>query len=501
MNRNKWMSLGCVAILGICFSCYEDKGNYDYNWVREVSLTTELTDTTVQQGTVLQLTPAPVKMQSEEMVDIDPAEYTFCWEAVVDINKKEVLSTERDLNDTIWLPIGKTYQINYIVTEKASGVSWMERFNLRVVQRLTEGLLLMTENEEKKVDLEIYASDTKGKKVHETGLMERSGFPYRGGGAKFVASTKAGSYKYLWVSTGEGTGWLELPDFSWDETQTLRMLMVKQEPVSYTLCNIAQLNGAGMGITFGFTEDGNLHPYNMNNIVYPDIAYVNMRKFKASPWLGGNKNAALFFDTDRGRFVIYGMGNNGWQFPGSNCSDVADEVAFEGSTLLFMSMVKDRQTVAVLKDKDGKYWKCLITIGGEYFTPEPVIEKYELTSGMILFENADSKAIDWTYKNIYFTSGNKLYCYRSGSGIDECREVNVMHNGQKIAMEEIVSIIMVPSIVQDNIADKLYVSTYSSEHKGRVYVTQPESSEPLNLVVQEVIPSEGRVKSLCKWSN
>lgn len=501
MNRKIWMGIGCAAILGMCCSCYEDKGNYDYDRVNEVSLAAKLTDTTVQQGTVLRLTPEPVNMQPEGTVEIDTAEYTFCWEAVVDYNKKEVLSTQRNLNDTIWLPIGKSYQINYVVTEKASGVSWRERFYLKVVQRLTEGLLLMTEDEEKNVGLEIYASDTKGEKVHETGILERSAFPYRSGGARFVASTKAGSYKYLWVATGEGTGWLELPDFSWDETQTLRMLMVKQEPVSYTLCNITQLNGAGMGITFGFTEDGNVHPYNVNNIVYPDIAYANMRKFKASPWLGGNRNAALFFDTDRGRFVMYGMGTYGWQSPGSNVSDVADEVAFEGSTLLFMSMVKDRQTVAVLKDKEGKYWKCLITIGGGYFTPEPVIERYELSASIAMLEHADSKAVDWTYKNIYFTSGNKLYCYRSGSGIDDCRKVNILHNGQKVAPEEVVAVIMVPSAIQDNIADKLYISTYSSEHKGRVYVTQPEAAEPLNLVVLEVVPSEGRVKSLCKFSN
>lgn len=491
------MKIFCLLLVSICFSCYEDKGNYDYDWVKDVALTTQLQDTTVQQGTVLHITPGPVKMMVEGKVDIHPEDYTFCWEAVWGNNKKEVLSTVRDLNDTIWLPIGQTYQINYTVTEKATGVSWMNRFNLRVVQRFTEGLLLMTENADKQVELEIYASDTKGEKVHVTGLMERSGFLYRGGGANFVSSTKCNVYRYLWVSTGEGTGWLKLPDFSWEETQMIRLLMVKQEPAGYTFCNLGQLTGV---IIFGFTEDGNIHPMNVNNIIYSDIAVANMRKFKAAPWLGGYNNAAVFFDADRGRFMLYGCGRYGWQFPASGCTDVADEVAFEGSTLLYMSRVKDRETVAVLKDGQGKYWKCIITIGGEYFTPKLVVEKYELSPSIAMLENADSKVVDWNYKNIYFTSGHKLYCYRSGSGIDECREVSVMKDGQKIPLDEVVSVIVVTNTIPDNISDKVYVSTWS-QNKGRVYVTRPEAAEPLNLLVDEEIPTDGRVKSLCKWSN
>lgn len=502
MNRYKWIGILLFAMAGLCFSCYEDKGNYDYNWIQDVVLTTEFNDTTVQRGTLFFFNPGPAKSTSAGMAEVNPDDYTFSWVAVWGNNKSLVLSTNRDLNDTIWLPIGDTYLISYTVTEKASGVSWMKRFNMKVVQNYTDGLLMMTEDDNRQTELEIYASSTKGERIHETGVMARSGFLYRGGGANFVASTSCGSgggvYKYLWMSTGEGMGWLKLPDFSWDEKQMLRMLMVKQEPVSYTLCNIGQFHS---NIAFGFTQDGNVHPLNNNNLVYSDIAYVNMQKFKASPWLGGYNNTALLFDTDRKRFVVFTSGVYGWQFPSNTCLDVADDVAFEGSTLYYMSLVKDKETIAVLKDKDGKYWKCVIKMAGTATKPELVVEKFELNPDIAVLENAETKAIDYVYKKIYFTSGQKLYCYRDGSGIDACREVNLLKDGQKLALDEVVAVIVVPNVYANNITDKVYVSTYSSQHKGRVYVTQPESNEPMNLIVKEEIQTEGRVKSLCKWSN
>lgn len=498
MNRYKWMAILCLAIAGVCFSCYEDKGNYDYNWLNAVKLRAGIRDTiTVQQGKLLKITPEPVVTVNGDTIDINPDDYTFTWEAVVEYDKRELLSTERDFNEVILLPIGKHYQVNYTVTEKASGVSWMDRFYLYVVQQYTDGLIFMTEDDNKQVELEIYANDTEGNKVHETGILARSGFPYRGGGAQFISSTRVRERR-LFLSTGEGTGWLSLPDFSWEDTQMARMLMIMQEPVSYTFCNIDQFIST---IAFGFTKDGEVHPYNVNDVIYTDVAHANLKKFKASPWLGGHTNNAIFYDTDRGRFMLYAAGLYGWQFPGSQCADVSEEAAFDGSTLLFMSRVNNNETVAIIKDKNGDYRRCILTIGGGYYNPEVLAESYLLTSSMSMLETAETKAIDWVYKNVYFTSGGKLYCYRMGSGIDACREVNLVIGGNNTTLSDVVSVIVVPNSVADVINHYVYVTTYNSQNGGTVYVTQPQSTEPLNLDVNETIKTEGRVKSLSRWSN
>lgn len=500
MNRYKWIGILVLMITGILTSCFEDKGNYDYDWVQSVALRTELKDTTIQRGTVLKIVPELTKLVGTELVDLNPDDYTYCWEAVWDNNQRLVLSTECDLNDTIWLTIGKTYQINYTVTEKTSEVSWLNRFNMRIVQRYTNGLLFMTEDADKNVELEIYASDTKGDKVHESGVLARSGFPYRKGGANFVASTRVNKNKYLWVATGEGTGWLQLPDFSWDEKQMLQMLLIKEEPEGYTLNNIGQSTAEYL---LGFTKEGNTHILNSNYIVYSDIAYVNMQKFKASPYWGGDKDGAILYDNDRKCFVLYTRTNYGWQFPATNCVDVAENAAFAGSTLYCMSLTKDGKTVAFLKDKDGKYWKCKLNIGKNNNTPELVVEEQiELTASIAMLERADCKVIAWENQWAYFTMDHKLYSYRYGSGIDECREVALMdENGGQLTLDGIVSVIVVPNNIQDAICSNIYVTTYSEQNKGKVYVTRPDEAEPLNLIVSEEIHVDGRVKSLCKWSN
>ncbi len=60
----------------------------------------------------------------------------------------------------------------------------------------------MTEDADRKVDIEIYADDTEGNKVHRTGLLSGSGFPYLSGGANSIVYTNVKNWG------GKGYGWL-----------------------------------------------------------------------------------------------------------------------------------------------------------------------------------------------------------------------------------------------------------------------------------------------------
>ena len=37
------------------------------------------------------------------------------------------------------------------------------------------------------------------------------------------------------MATGEASGWLDMPDFSWKDKNMLRMIMLTPQPVSYTM--------------------------------------------------------------------------------------------------------------------------------------------------------------------------------------------------------------------------------------------------------------------------
>lgn len=503
MKRNKWINcLFSLCIIVAATACYEDKGNYDYDWVPDVCLQAKLRDTFVERGAVMKITPELGKIIGEDTTAIRPEDYTFRWEAVLDKDDITVIGTRQNLDDTIWLTIGKTYQVNYIVREKASGVQWLNRFKLRVVQRLTGGYLFMTEDENKQVELEIWASDSKGEKVHETGVLARSGFPYTGGGANGVANifvTKAKSY--LWVATGQASAYLKLPDFSWEEKQMARMLMAKQEPVSYTFKSFHQFTNEG---SFYLTDQGNAHVLTGNGVIFPDYAFVNNEKFKASPYLGGSSTATILFDENRGCFLLYAQGNSGLVQPASMCMDVDEKVAFKGSTLYYMQLIAGSVTVAVFKDAQGIYRKGLFRVTGSRgnWKLELDDQSSEFQGNIAMIEQAGTKVVSWNYGKLYFTLNGKLYTYRD-EGINECLEVNLLdEDGNRVNPDEVVAVMMINNgMTGGNYRKYIYVSTYSPENGGRVYVTVPQQAECRNLDIEEVIKVDGKVKSLCNWSN
>ena len=63
MKRNKWINcLFSLCIIVAATACYDDEGNYEYNWVQDVFLKEDLQDTTIERGTALVLRPELFKM-------------------------------------------------------------------------------------------------------------------------------------------------------------------------------------------------------------------------------------------------------------------------------------------------------------------------------------------------------------------------------------------------------------------------------------------------------
>lgn len=505
MKRYKWINFLFLICTGLCLTaCYDDEGNYGYNWVQDVVLGQDLKDTTVERGTLLALMPDVYKVvdrNTGRTEPIDPDDYTYSWTVG---NNASAFSKEKDLNDTIWLSTGTSHQITYKITEKKSEVSWLYKFNLRVLQHLDKGYLFMTEEDDGRVELEIYATDARGNKVHQTGVLERSGFLYGGGGANCVANIAVGNAvknKYLMVSTGEGTGWLNLPDFTWSPNQMLSMLMVKQEPAGYAIQSAFQMSPSA---ALYFTAGGNAHVHNTFNIVYSDFAYLNQVKFKAAPYVGGNNYAAILYNEDRQRFTFFPQGNSGFDYPSSFCSEVADNLAYEGSRLLYMQQVMNNGTVAIFKDKDGLYRKLSLKVAGRpgkwELAQDGIVNT--LTGNIAMMERAAWKAVDLNYKYIYFVVDGKLYNYREGAGVDNCEAVKVMKEGAQLALDEVVSLnVIANNSTGIDFRKYIYIATYSEADKGKVYVVTPESTESRHLNVVEVISLEGKVKSLCNWTN
>ena len=110
--------------------------------------------------------------------------------------------------------------------------------------------------------------------------------------------------------------------------------------------------------------------------------------------------------------------------------------------------------------------------------------------------------IDRQYSKLYFTRDRQLYNYRDGGGIDRCVPVTLTLDNKEITMDEVVAVMNIPiSSTPGNHTSYVFVSTYSDQNKGTVYITEPDPSECSRLIVKEVVPVDGRVKSVCYWSN
>lgn len=283
MKRIYIILLGLV--LGIYMTgCYGDKGNYDYQWIQDIEIDSLFnfkkdSTITVSRSQVLKIDVDLKKiiLGTENETEVaNPEDYIYEWKVLANnstLDEDMILSTEKNLNDTIWLGEG-SYQVNYSVTEKNSGVTWITYFKLRVVTRYTGGHIFLTEDANQNIEIELWATvpDNAGR-VHETGVLARSGFPYTKGGAKFVKRiTDNYAGNGVWIATGENTGWLNLPNFDWSEGNLIGMYMTVPDENDYIIENIVDVTNTQSKIIY--CKSGHILVLKRGGI-NPTITYTN----------------------------------------------------------------------------------------------------------------------------------------------------------------------------------------------------------------------------------
>lgn len=81
MNKYIFLVLNWM-IIGLFASCYDDQGNYDYDYIQSVMLKGELKDTVVTRGRVLTLKPDIVKITTRggnDTTAVNLEQYDYLW--------------------------------------------------------------------------------------------------------------------------------------------------------------------------------------------------------------------------------------------------------------------------------------------------------------------------------------------------------------------------------------------------------------------------------------
>lgn len=488
----------CVLWIPLLFqllsSCYEDKGNYDYQWVSELSIT-GLRDTAVNRGDILKIEPELKQILGDSSVNpnIDLDDYTFRWYSqVLQSGEPVILSIEQCLNDTIWLPVAKGYMVTYEVVEKATGLSWRKRFNLNVEGRYAGAFFYLTEDENKQVELDIFGRDAKKEWSLEKGVLARSGFPYRGGGANCVCYQGVANDKRLWVATGEATGFLDMLNFAWEERNLARSIMAIPQPVSYTFEKIMIIGGK---VVF-LNPEGGAHLINNYKMIFPDFAVTGGRKTELASYAGGTSKSTLLYDRQNKRLV-------------SHCSDIMNsdaEVtllstkdAAEGMELIHLQDISDSKVLVIMNDPTtGKYWKYTYSFSRNANNKIVGIrnenETEELKNAELLGQ-AEYIACERSRGYVYFSVGNKLYTYRSGGGLDkpvECEGVTFEH-----------PITMLYVFNSGSQANGIFAAMYDrtkGNSGGTVYKLLPNLENCQQIALEgEPVNGLGQVKSMTSW--
>lgn len=516
MKRIRIQWLLTFFLAGCLISCFEDKGNYDYSYAPEVIMPENagLRDTTIQRGQRLTIIPNLQMLLTEDgehkdTVDFDEDRFTYEWHVYgrLTTNYDSVLATTRNLDTIIDLPLTTSdpYRITYSVIDKNTEVAWNFKFNLSVLNRYENAWLFLVEDDNQMADLTIYGKElgnsSENPWVWEEGILSRSGFPYLGGGAKFVYYSSRLSRIY--VGTGERTGWITKNELEWSDRYLVRYQMASMKPEDYTFESITEGNGS---LLWFIGTEGDIFAMGNNNMLMEAINILppgtsgtgKYETVKMAPFVGGGLNSIEFDETNKRMMhaqVSAGM-------PTGKAQLLTGEHAIQNHKLFFMQKYNGGSNSLVIAQDldDGKFYKYVYDS-----TPE-IIETTEITNGNLLeetegaLERTKQYVCDYNHGTFYMTDGNNVYCLRNNTLVEvNIQDPDNLLGSQFSGFEPITLMTRYTTI--ESTRGCIIVATYNTgtEKSGKVYFLEPSATEPRNLTVHNYYEGLDRVKDIHRF--
>jgi hypothetical protein len=497
----KYLKILPLLIAGATGACLEDKGSYDHEPVPEARLARALVDTSIRRGQHLVLAPG-LKINRGDAGDttFNPGDYTYRWTAyrtLKDDMEAVELATTRDLDTNIYLPVHPDpYHVIYAVTRVATGVTWEFSFKLTITAgRFASAWLYLTEEDDGTVDLMVRGVElATGNSVLEGGVLDRSGFPYRGGGAKFVYYfySPPGVSPRVFIGTGEGTGFIDRENFAWKESGLIRYMMAQPRPVDYTFDKIIN-----MGVLHCFDSYGGAFPMSPAfgvmsppySILPPSATGAGYDTIRVAPFVAGTNNfGQLVYDAKNKRMMAY-MGTSVAVKTYLDALPPAHQLP-NCQIYHMQTYVGDRSAIIVKNLGDGKYYRHL------YYALVLQPNHEEITNGQLL-DRARFFECDYHHGFLYAVIDNKLHAFRTNAdNTGSLREVRVT-NRSGFSFDEITY--LGRSVVTDTQYFVILATYAGNAGSGKVFYLKPDPTEPLDVTIEEEITGLDRVKSIHRF--
>ncbi len=405
--------IGCLLLWSI--GCTEDKGNYDYTPLNDLTIGGFEKSYTVEQSERLSIA-ADIKGAE----GFDASRYDYLWYAwrVNNAAAPDTLSQEKNLDVEIGIAVGN-YNLRYLVTDKETGVYYTMETDLNVINSYSAGVVALSSVEGKANVTFINAKNRVTENAYQTANGEVAGNNPVGvfytGGSENVIGT-------LVVATMEGSKVVDPSDFSEMMSFSDFFYFTPQNQVMQELCK------SDWGYDEYVIVGGRIHN---RMLAFADNLFqkydIEMKgDYEAAPFSMYESSDFFFYDQKGKRFLFASSYKNPIpvEKPTSGDFDPTDMKATMTYGIAFGEEARavmdgddgERFVIAVNKREDweGKYPNT------KYFYR--VIPLRKLVIDHPGFADATTFAVSSTEIDyLYYAAGNKIVCVgmQGGSVIAE----------------------------------------------------------------------------------
>lgn len=299
MKIDKYKRLVLFLFAGILLasSCADDKGNYDYIDLNNITIDGISKDITALSYANLEITPV--------FKNFDPTEdqYDFEWQAIQMFGdgETEVIGTNKNLNYTVELLPG-AYTLLYTIKEKGSEIYYREEMNLQVNSVTSEGwLVLSSDNNRARLDM---VSKITGETYHD--LLAHSDMPEMHGprSITFLPPTLTDAASPFYLFADDGATRLSNNEFEWQP----------EFDMSYEMGDGKEVRPYSISTAYGYKMLVSGTKAHFNNYTTQDGFYsmaVN-KDYNVAPTIGVSAGSVLsmvptflMYDTDNKQFMAY----------------------------------------------------------------------------------------------------------------------------------------------------------------------------------------------------
>lgn len=485
------MKINIIFLFFLVFSfvaCFDDKGNYDYREVAEITIE-NIPEVVEVLGNAEHIVVQP-KITSSLEGEIDGVnpnfEFTYKLEkksggTLYNNSKWVLLNPTRSLDlDTLATFPADTYVVWFTVTDLRSGLQVSTTFDVKVASTIYEGwMILCDEGDEERVRMDMVSVISADRIVPAYDLLTSLGLPdiKHAAGIGFYPNRFANPSDVIYVMSEDGTYKIDKDAFTTDESWNINYIDFIIPPTDESVVAYASLNSGGTSgalACFAVSTAGNAYAQYLGAsgaaFEYPvnTSEQGGAPEYKVAPYIGvsmarpGNGRTVLFYDIDNKRFVGWKYSTNSSAMQTLTPLSDPDNKLFSFTTgldLVYMESTRYSSGLvySILQDASGKRVIYGINMSGSNgFVQEVMYENLNAPD----FGKATLFAFHSQYPYMFYAVGNKVYLHNLGT--------NVTYPMDNIALgdREVVTLLKFNLYQQCSLSD---LNNQSDEFMARQY--------------------------------